>query len=290
MKNRDRTACGVGERFCTSHALRIVGWAVAAVMLGVPGVVPRSASAQDLISLYQQERFHQKVRQVRAAPTMHLTPRPLRHLASPADTLRDWLRLRAGEDTTSSPAPTFEVSKWRSVKRLTQGWFRKQFGDWSWTFSGNNRLTPLDTLFTPKLRARLEGRFGAPTRVLSDASAEEFEALDQYIQFEYWLVVNDSIPMKVVDINGPFERGLVVATGREYKDALGALRQALEAELLATEPAPFVDYYYLVANETWYRTGFDGERYFVKPIEPPNLHLGRPYIEKAPSGSAGGSP
>jgi len=125
----------------------------------------------------------------------------------------------------------------------------------------------------------LQAHFGDPTRTLAEVDLVQQRPRDEYIQFEYWLVLNDSIPFRIMDVNGPFERGIVVASAPRYRDQLRAIRQAL-LERLITEPrrAPFVDYYYQRETDTWYLTGFDGGAFFLEPIRRPLMIPGRPQL------------
>src|SRR5690606_26124355 len=116
---------------------------------------------------------------------------------------------------------------------------------------------------------RLQTRFGAPTRTLADLDIDGLRA-DDHIQFEYRFVVNDTLPLVVLDTGGPFERGVVVASDSRYRDHLFALRQALlDALHLASGPAPYADYFFNAREQAWYRTGYDGTGYFARRISRP---------------------
>ena len=174
---------------------------------------------------------------------------------------------------------TFVLERWRVVRRFEQRWFLRRFGQNGWAYLGSNSWTPLDTLRTPELRARLQAHFGDPTRTLAEVDLYQRRPRDEYIQFEYWLVLNDSIPFRIMDVNGPFERGIVVASAPRYRDHLWTIRQALLGRLI-TDPrrAPFVDYYYQRETDTWYLTGFDGRAFFLEPIRRPLMIPGRPRL------------
>ena len=177
------------------------------------------------------------------------------------------------------PAPAFVLESWRVVRRFEQRWFQRRFGQDGWAYLGSNSWTPLDTLRTSELRARLQAHFGDPTRTLAEVDLYQRRPRDEYIQFEYWLVLNDSIPFRIMDVNGPFERGIVVASAPRYRNQLWTIRQALLGRLIA-EPrrAPFVDYYYQRETDTWYLTGFDGRAFFLEPIRRPLMIPGRPRL------------
>jgi hypothetical protein len=143
-------------------------------------------------------------------------------------------------------------------------------------------MTPADTTMTRVLRAKLQAHFGTPTQVLADFNLRK--PRDEYVQFEYWLVVNDSIPVKITDANGALDRGLIVATSAAYRDHLFDLRQAILAPVVDAEPAPYVDYYFETETRRWYRTGYDGQSYFLDPISRYRTTPGRrPWIDPAPA-------
>ncbi len=163
------------------------------------------------------------------------------------------------------------------MSRLQRVWYQQEYGSTLWAFLGSNELTPLDTTWTRDLRARLEARFGMPTQTLADLKTTQNLRREEYIQFEYWFVLNDSIPLMVMDVNGPFERGVVVATDHRYRETLFELRQAFLMQLMEGDlRKPYLDYYYHYDAQAWYRTGYDGRRYFTQRIARPNLERGRP--------------
>jgi hypothetical protein len=87
------------------------------------------------------------------------------------------------------------------------------------------------------------------------------------------------VAVRVMDSNGPFDRGLVIAADYRLRDDLPAIRAAL-LEAVSTTPRlqRYVDYYYSETQRRWYRTGFDGRRFFTRPIPEPNLARGRPQL------------
>jgi len=203
----------------------------------------------------------------------------------PSDSLRPGA---SGGEKASAPAPSFPVSRVRAVRKLERGWYRDRFSDTRWSFLGAGRhFTPIDTTLTRRLRAQLQAHYGDPTQVLADFNLRK--PRDEYVQFEYWLVVNDSIPVKISDANGARDRGLIVATSAEYRDDLFALRQAVLEPALRSRPAPYVDYYFESETRRWYRTGYDGSTYFLDPMSRYRTTPGqRPRLDaqrSAPSGA-----
>ncbi len=277
-------------------ASRVVLLLCLGVLVG-PLLGPRPVAAQttdeaegsSLIERYQKARY-------RALARRHLQREevlpvyPLIRLPTPTDSLRPPRPSRA---SATARKPSFPLHDVRHVRHLEQGWFRERFANTQWAFLGETTdHTFLDTTRTLHLRARLQAQFGDPTRTLADRPLEK--PPDSRAQFEYWFVVNDSIPVQVTDGMGPKGRGLIVAVERAYRNQLRALRDTLLAPLRHSEQAPYVDYYYDTRRERWYRTGYDGQSFFLKQIPAVNVVPGqRPHLDRVraseSSPSSGGS-
>nr|BCX00318.1 MAG: hypothetical protein KatS3mg041_0364 [Bacteroidota bacterium] len=139
--------------------------------------------------------------------------------------------------------------------------------------------TPIDTMRTPEIRARLEAVFGSPTQTIVEILREQGSIrAPLYVQFEYWFMVDGEIPVVLLDVDGPFGRGLVYGGLLAHVDRHREIKRDLVRRLLEAEPAPYVDYYYSPEHRQWYRVGYDGRRYFVEPtgyparLERPRLH------------------
>lgn len=178
------------------------------------------------------------------------------------------LAVKPPPDTTTSSPPVLDEIVWEKVPPTGQERFLERFREALWTNEGM-RYSALDTTATPELRARLNDRFGAPTRTAVARGVEGFEgSLD--VQFEYWFVVNDSIPFVALDVDGPFGKGLVLAGDLDDEPVLGQLKRDLTETLMARPRLmPYVDYYRHRERGQWYRVGYDGERFFVVEIERP---------------------
>ncbi len=242
-----------------------------------------AARGQSLAERYNTALFRAQAERIFAERGLRATLKPPAHVLSPSDSVRAWIARfnpEVAPFTEPEPAvPAFVVDKWKLVRKLERPWFEKQFESTLWAYVGSNRITPLDTMFTRELRARLEARFGSPTRTLTEVDFHDNLRKEEYIEFEYWFVLNDSIPLIVMDVNGPFERGLVVAGDQRFRDHLLDIKHAFLEELVRSgERAPYVDYYYHTERGLWFRTGFDGQRYFLTQISRPNLARGRPYL------------
>lgn len=261
-------------RFFSSHADRPVAWQVvlpAMLVAVVIGGAPRAADGQGLIDRYLHARFLAEARQLLDAHGPAATALAPARLPTTADSLLP----PPPKPDVEDPEPTFEITERRVVQRLERSWFQNTFGDTKWAFLGNSSfLSPLDTTFTRRLRAQLEAQFGPPTLTLADLELND--EVDDYIQFEYWFVVNDSIPAIVMDVHGPYDRGVIVATDRAYRAELNAFRKALlEPVLESSVREPYVDYFYDVEVARWYRTGFDGDGYFIEPVRRRQVVSGR---------------
>ena len=195
-----------------------------------------------------------------------------------SDSLLDWIAVAMGL-REKAPPPAFrgEIHTWEIISLTDQPDGLVQFEDVRWSYLGNNFFTSMDTMDTSQIRARLEAYFGSPTQTVVEIKQEDHPPRDDYSQFEYWFVVNDSIPMIVMDVGGPFDRGVIVATDHQFRSLLYRMRRSLLGEAIRqSEPVPYVDYYYHGLAEKWYLTGFNGAEHFIREISEPNLKPGRP--------------
>lgn len=172
---------------------------------------------------------------------------------------------------TPEPGPDLTVIRWERVPLAEAEAFIARFGDALWTAVPPSEPTELDRMPTPEVRARLHATFGMPTRTPVARALSEAVAPSPYVQFEYWFVVNDEIPVVVTDPNGPFGQGFLMLGDEAHAAVLGTLRDDLVQRLLAqTRRMPYVDYVLARERDQWYRTGFDGERFYTTAIERPS--------------------
>ncbi len=266
-------------------AVCLACWGLLMAGLVGPATAQTTGADGSLIERYQEERY-------RALARRHLRQQgrwpahPPARIPTPTDSLRLVLPERPSPRAQS---PTFPLDNVRPVRHLERGWFRERFADTEWAFLGETAdHTFLDTTRTPVLRARLQARFGDPTQTLADAALDSLPT--DRPQFEYWFVVNDSIPVQVTDGRGPKGRGLIMAADRAYREQLRGLRDTLLAPLHGTGPAPHVDYYYDERRERWYRTGFDGQSFFLTPISRGDIVPGRrPHLDTVRTSKASAS-
>ncbi len=189
----------------------------------------------------------------------------------------DSLAVAAAQADADSIASVVPEMVWQKVSADDQGEFLSQYQEVFWHAIGAPH--PSDTLSTSHFRARLNGLFGAPTRNAAAAEQEEY-AGSEYVQFEYWLIVNDAIPVLVLDTDGPFGRGLLIATDESFADDFARLKTDLFDRLGGTDPTPFADYYHSLDLQKWFRTGFDGTEYFVQETRRPRWAVSRSRNEK----------
>ena len=232
---------------------------------------------RELIRQYQEARLRMQADRLLQQASFLLPARPYRPLEVGLESL-PWLQDHEVPVEVPPASPSLVVRNWRSIRKLQRSWFRENFSDVTWAYRGTSALTTLDTTLTRVLRARLQRRFGDPMHTLGDFSSKQLDGQHRYIQFEYGLVLNDTIPLRITDVNGPLERGLVLATDRRARHHMEAIRAALWQELKGVAPAPYVDYYYEPAGKHWYRAGYDGNEYFLRAIPRPNIQFGRPWL------------
>ncbi len=151
-----------------------------------------------------------------------------------------------------------EIIKVESVNRRS---FQREFGDVQWTGAGFEGGTVIDRIPTRELRARLQKAFGDPTQKLRHLIDEDNFRPGHYIQFEYWFVINDEIPMMVLDVDGPFGNGLVFAGASRYVDLMPEIKRSLNRKLMGVnELAEYEDHYFELNDRQWYLVSYqDGE-------------------------------
>ncbi len=246
-----------------------------------PSLVP-APRAQGVVEVLRQQRLEARMREAAAAIEPTIGPRRV-PLGAPPDqfdlaylavearraAVRDSVaRAAAAQYLADSLAGTPQRIVWSKVEPDAQGAFLERFRETFWRASDPRSLT-LDTTATPLVRGLLQAVFGRPTRN-ADAVRQVGYTGNEFVQFEYWFVVNDSIPVLILDLDGPFGRGLLLAGAEAYADRLPELKEDLSRQLFETNgPDPFLDYYHSYERRQWYRTGFNGTEYFTLPIRAP---------------------
>ena len=261
--------------------LRLAVGVVAFASPLAPSPFTLAPQAQDVVRLLQEQR-RQAVLDAAAEAVPEAQPRGL-HLYPQTD----WalLRLDTREQRRRFVADSTEAARldslarataeadtlfeWRKVAPGSQAGFISDYREVFWRALSGFGFSPIDTLGTLELRARMTQRFGTPTRNAAAARQEQY-AGSEFIQFEYWLVANDSIHVLVLDTHGPFGRGLLIAADEHHRDLFVRLKRDLARLRLTAPPnVPFVDYYQEPEEKQWYKTGFDGTAFFTEAIRQP---------------------
>lgn len=228
-------------------------------------------------SMYSEARFQLVYQAYIESNQEYVPPLGPARFSLVSDSLLTWIRSTMG--LKDAPPKSFEgeIHTWTLISPENRTDWLTTFGDIQWSYLGNNFFTAMDTVVTPKIRARLQAYFGIPTQTAVESKQGDPTPADDNSQFEYWFVVNDSIPMMVMDVLGPFDRGIIVATHHQFRSLLYRMRQSLLAAVMRdAEPVQYIDYYYHLLTRQWYLTGYDGTDYFAHRIRTPDLKLGRP--------------
>lgn len=150
--------------------------------------------------------------------------------------------------------------------------FDQQFSSVKWTGQGLNSRMDIDGLKTPEVRARLQAVFGEPTLKIEDMVDRDDFRLAYAIQFEYRFVVNDEIPFIVLDVFGPFGRGLSYSGPSEHIDMMRGIKRTFNKMLMDVEEGElgdYTDYYYSADKEQWYRIQYSEGKFQQDEIDAP---------------------
>ncbi|MDX1617410.1 MAG: hypothetical protein R3224_01400 [Balneolaceae bacterium] len=174
----------------------------------------------------------------------------------------------------SSPAfAQFEEPEFEKVPNDPQQqaeFMQQRFSDIKWSGQGLNQSTRIDTVQTNEIRARLQAVFGDPTKKLEDLINEEGFRPGKAIQFEYWFTVDDSIPMMVLDVDGPFNRSLTYVGASRYIDLMPQIKRTFSQKLMEVEqPAEYQDYFYSPEREQWFDVRYTNGEYITREIDAP---------------------
>lgn len=164
----------------------------------------------------------------------------------------------------------FQVPVIKKVSHAKRAKFKKRFSTIKWTGQGLYGGTTIDQVPTAELRARLQSLFGNPTQTLKDLIHTKTFRPAECIEFEYWFVVNDSIPMMVLDIDGPFDTGLTFAGASRYIDLMPEIKRTFSKELMKVKKlAPYSDYFYSPERKKWFLVKYANGKFSHKQIPQP---------------------
>lgn len=148
------------------------------------------------------------------------------------------------------------------VDRSNRVEFQDRFEDINWTGQGLYNPTTIDRIPTIELRSRLQAVFGDPTQRIEDLINTENYRPGKAVQFEYWFIIDGEIPMMVLDLDGPFENGLVYVGASRYIDLMPQVKRTFTRMLMeeGDSLAAFSDYFYSPERDQWYEVTYnDGE-------------------------------
>lgn len=169
----------------------------------------------------------------------------------------------------------FEKPDIEKISNERASWFMDKYEDIKWTGAGFYDDTELDGRQTNEIRARLQKAYGDPTKTIGDLiNSKDFRPA-QAIQFEYWFVIDDTIPMMVLDIDGPFGRGLVYAGASKYIDLMPQIKRVFSKEIMKPNRdslSAYQDYYYSPERGQWFNVKHnDGKFRTVRISSPPGM-------------------
>ncbi len=166
----------------------------------------------------------------------------------------------------------FEVPEFEKINGAEEvARFDRRFNNIDWTGRGLYKKTPIDNIQTNKLRAKLQAVFGSPTKTIEDLINEPDFRPGKAIQFEYRFVVNDSIPLMLLDVDGPFGHGLVYVGAVRYIDLMPQIKRTLSRKLMNAEPAEYQDYFYSPERKQWFDVRYQNGEYIIEKINSPRL-------------------
>lgn len=176
------------------------------------------------------------------------------------------------------PPSAFAQPVIKKVENSERAAFQRRFTNLIMTGEGFQGHTVIDNLPTTEIRARLQKAYGNPTVRLDDFIGNPDVRPGNSIQFEYWFIVNDSIPMIILDIDGPFTIGLVYAGGINFVDLMPEIKRTLSRSLMnVSQMGEFLDVFYSPERNEWYNVEYKEGNYKTERITRParfnNLRL-----------------
>lgn len=164
----------------------------------------------------------------------------------------------------------FEAAQFQKISNGDRTEFKQLTQDISLTGQGLYEDTKLDDKQTNEIRARLQAEFGAPTQTLEDLLNQPNFRPGKAIQFEYWFMVNDSIPLIVLDWNGPFGSGLTYGGASKYIDLMPQIKREFVQKLLSVENyGEYEDYFYSPEKQQWYTVSYQNGKFKNTEIDSP---------------------
>ena len=164
----------------------------------------------------------------------------------------------------------FEEPEIRKVEKNERANFQSKFADIKWTGQGFN-FNKLDRMPAIEIRAALQSVYGDPTQTVEDIIKKDGYLRDgKSIQFEYWFIIDGYIPMMVLDLEGPFENGLVYVGASQYIDLMPQVKRTLTKELEKASPKEYTDYFFSPERQQWYKVSYLAGKYAKEEIDQPS--------------------
>jgi hypothetical protein len=164
----------------------------------------------------------------------------------------------------------FEDPQFKKVEPNERAQFERMFADISWTGQGLYNPTTIDRIPTVELRSRLQAVFGEPTQTIKDLINNNFRP-GKAVQFEYWFIIDGEVPLMILDLDGPFENGLVYVGASRYIDLMPQVKRTLNRKLMndVSELAPFSDYFFSPERDQWYKVEYKNGEFSHETINRP---------------------
>jgi len=164
----------------------------------------------------------------------------------------------------------FEEPEIKKVNKEDRAAFQTQFADIKWSGQGF-RYNELDRMPAIEIRASLQSAYGDPTQTVEDIIEKDGYLRDgKSIQFEYWFIIDGYIPMMVLDLEGPFDNGLVYVGASRYIDLMPEVKRTLTKELRSASPNEYTDYFYSPERSQWYKVSYQAGEYKKEEIDQPS--------------------
>jgi len=166
----------------------------------------------------------------------------------------------------------FEEPDIVKVEKVNRPEFQKRFSDIKWTGQGLYNPTTIDRIPTIELRARLQAAFGEPTQDIGDLINNNNFRPGKAVQFEYWFVIDDKMPMMILDLDGPFENGLVYVGASRFVDLYPQVKRTLTKLLMNenNDMEEYSDYFFSPERDQWYSVEYKNGEFTREAIKKPS--------------------
>lgn len=176
----------------------------------------------------------------------------------------------AGFSIAVAQPAAFKEPKFAKIEKTGRDAFTKKFEKVKWTGQGLDKPATIDQIPTQEIRARLQKVFGEPTQKVEDLVTKSDFRPGNYIQFEYWFAINDTIPLMILDVDGPLANGLVYGGDAKYVDLMPEIKRALSKKLMdVTQFSDFNDLYFDYDNGVWYEVKYEKGSFSSRKIQKP---------------------